>query len=502
MRETRHTTGIARAGVAAIVLVTAGCPSGDRPVEHAKPGPVADPGPVGSSAEGEGTPRVGERDQPWTGAGPSHVPPPPVPGPSYTPPMPVISGSSSTPVSSAGLSIKYKVPIGHTTYRSTIHWFDSKIVVDSNGDQYKSGNDGKDGVWVLDPADGSTILKVDPPGSGEKDANGVALTSQALIFGTDQDRVYKVDWNGNVIWKTSTKGDVEAAPALADLDGDTVLDVLAGAEGGVFYALDGKTGKVMHTTKAGQGYYGATGFVGAPALFDASGDGVADVFFPCRDETFRAVDGKTGKSLWSHQTTSGMHGAPIVVDATGDGVMEVVFTEAYSEVYCADASTGAIHWNVELSNPDGGIEGLFGPLGWYPAASCVLVGTAWWGNSEGVYCIEGKTGSVLWRYNETKKNITSGFVVGDVDGSPGAEAVFGTESGAIVALSPAGTPVRRLELGGPVECTPTLADVDGDSKIEILAAANDGFLYVLETDGAAPAVIGFHRGHPENDGVM
>ena len=397
---------------------------------------------------------------------------------------------------------KWKQTIGYTTYRSTIHLFDGKIVVNSNGADWKSTSDAQDGVYVLDPATGNVIDQLVPPAGGEMDCNGVALTKDALFFGTDQDMFYRMDWSGKVKWKVPVSGDVESAPALADLNGDKVLDAVFGAEAGVFYAVDGKKGKVLWTVKASAGYYGATGFLGAPALFDATGDGIEDVFVPCRDELFRALDGKTGKTVWQQKGSSAMHGAPVIVDADGDGKKEVVFTEAYSDVWCADAATGTIKWKTTLTNPNGGIEGLFSPVGWYPDAGCALVATAWWQSGEGVYCLSGKTGGILWRYAEASKNISSGAVIGDVDGKTGAEAVFGTESGKIVAVDTAGQAVLSHIVGGPVECTPTLADVDGDGDTEIIAAANNGSIYLIETPGKAPPVIPYHRGTPQNNGNL
>jgi hypothetical protein len=495
-------------------LALAGCPSPDGPVEHAgappPPQTVPDPPPpheIHPSPGPAGSPRADERT-PTPGSGSSPQPYGGWPdGSAVTPPAPPAgnyphTGQGIVPASSSGIKEKWKAEVGITTFRSTIHFFDGKVVVDSNGAGYHDEQDALDGVWVLDPDDGTTIAHVVPPGQGEKDVTGVALTAGALVFGTDQGRVYKTDWSGKVIWKRPTNGDVESAPALADLDGDTVLDVAVGSEGGTFYTMDGKTGAVLTTFTAGQGYYGATGFMGTPALFDATADGVPDVYVPCRDELFRVIDGETGALVWSHQGDSGLHSAPIVVDADGDGSEEVVFTESYSQVTCADARSGLVEWSVELTNPGGGIEGLFGPVGWYPDAGCVMVATAWWGNDEGVYCIDGSTGTIEWRYGESKRNISSGFVVGDVDGSAGAEAVFGTESGALVALDVQGMPVRRVELGAAVECTPTLADTDGDGLLEILVADTGGRLRLLDTAGSAPAAVGYHRGGSTNPGVL
>ena len=408
------------------------------------------------------------------------------------------TGEVAASLPAGPITEKWSASIGFTTYRSTIHFFDGKIVVNSNGNSWKGTGDPQDGVYILEPSKGNVIKQIAPPGKDEKDCNGVALTKNAMVFGTDQEMIYKTDWKGNVLWQKKLNGDIEAAPALGNFNGDKILDVAVGSEGGVFYALNGKNGKVLWQVAAGKGYYGQTGFVGAAALYDATGDGIDDVFVPCRDELFRALNGKNGKTIWSYQGGSGMHGAPIIVDADADGKMEVVFTESYSDVYCANAKTGTMKWTTTLSNPSAGIEGLFSPVGWYPDAQCVLVGTAWWGQGEGVYCIAGKDGKTKWRYGVPNKNVSSGAVIGDVDGQPGAETVFGTESGKIVALNENGMTVWTYKLGGPIECTPTLADIDGDGLTEVIAAANDGALYVLETSGKAPPAIGYHRGDPEN----
>ena len=472
--------------------------------------PEAEAEPTAPASSGE---RIGERTPAPPAVSPYAPPPlqwtvPPTAVPGVWPP-PVVAAHAPYPTTSLpagpapnpGISEKWKTEVGLTTYKSTIHYFDGKIVVGSNGDGWKDTSDPLDGVHILDPK-GKTIKQIVPPGTDEKDANGVALTKDHLFFGTDQEILYKTDWSGAVQWSAKLKGDVEAAPALADLNGDTVLDVAVGSEGGFFYTIDGKNGKTLDKVKAASGGYGATGFLGAAALFDVTGDGVADAFVPCRDDVFRAIDGKKGKILWTHSGTSGMHGAPIIVDADGDGSMEVVFTESYSDVYCADAKTGSVKWKATLENPDGGIEGLFSPVGWFPDASCALVSTAWWGSHEGVYCLAGDTGQITWRYGHPKRNITSGAVIGDIDGKPGAEAVIGTEGGQVVALDAQGVPVWSQTLGGSIECTPTLADIDGDGLTEVLAAASNGSLYAFDTPGKAPPVIGYHRVDPTNSGVM
>lgn len=479
-------------------LALAACSGHARDVEHVpapEEGPATDSEPIRPGSTGGD--RIGERV-------PSPAPPAPLtPVPTYPPyPSPPAPAVSPPPTVNPGISEKWKAKVGLTTYRSTIHFFDGKVVVNSNGDGWKDQNDPLDGIHILDASSGASTLHISPPGTDEKDANGVALTKDFLVFGTDQDLLYKVDWTGSVLWQAQLAGDVEAAPALADFNGDTILDVAVGSEGGLFYTLNGKNGKTLKQVKATAGYYNSPAFVGAAALHDVTGDGVADIFVPSRDGQFRAIDGKKGKILWKHVGGSGMHGSPIVVDTDADGTMEVVFTESYSHVWCAHAKTGSIEWDIELTNPDGGIEGLFGPVGWYPDASCVLISTAWWASHEGVYCLSGSTGQILWRYDHYKRNISSGAAIGDIDGKPGEEAVVGTESGEVLALSSSGQVAWSQALGGPLECTPTIADIDADGLNEVLASANNGTLYAFDTPGKAPASIGYHRGSPHNTGVL
>ena len=397
-------------------------------------------------------------------------------------------------------TLAWEAQVGLTSYRSTILVHGGLVYLGSNGQDWHSEQDPLDGVWALDAATGQVRAHLVPPGTGQKDVNGLALDGNQLVFGTDQGLVYKAELDGRVIWQADIGGDAEAAPGLYDANGDGMLDVAIGAEGGDFLVLDGRTGRRLLRTPSSVGEYDQVGFVAAPALFDVTGDGVRDIFAPGRDNWMHAVDGATGAPLWSNQHTSGLHGAPVLADTDGDGRPELIYTEAYSDVHAVDPATGESRWGASLEHPDGGIEGLFGAVTWHPRLGCALVGTAWWGELEGMYCV-GPEG-VYWRYTEPSGNITSGAVIGDVDGRNGFEVVFGTESGKVVALDGRGEPVWVLELGAPVECTPTLADIDGDGLLELLVASNDGVLRAYDTRGKAPALLGYHRGSTWNHGVM
>ncbi len=406
----------------------------------------------------------------------------------------------SPPGSAAPPRLAWEARVGLTSYRSTIQLHGGRVILGSNGEAWHAEDDPLDGLWIVEASSGRVLAHLVPPGSGEKDVNGVAIDAGAMIFGTDQGVVYKASMDGTVLWQRDIGGDAEAAPALYDANGDGTPDVAIGAEEGDFFVLDGRTGQPLHRIASSVGEYDQTGFVAPAALFDATGDGVPDVFAPGRDNWMHAVDGRSGEPLWSVQHSSGLHGAPVVVDTDGDGRPELVYSEAYSDLHAVDPATGALRWGVSLEHPDGGIEGLFGAITWDPGLGCAMLGTAWWGELEGMLCA-GPEG-LHWRHTEPAGNVTSGAVIGDVDGRHGFERVFGTEAGTLVAVDGRGEPVWTLDVGAPIECTPVLADIDGDGLLEILTASNDGFLRAWDTEGRAPALLGTHRGSTWNTGVL
>jgi hypothetical protein len=406
-----------------------------------------------------------------------------------------------------GPSPKWSAHIGLTGFRTTIQVSNHSVFAPSNGREWHPSMgapaqpDPDDGIWVLDAATGRVTRHIVPPGNGEKDVNGVAIDGSRLVWGTDQGILYQSDRSGRIAWKVDLGGDVEGAPAMADFTRDGVADVAVGAEDGDFFLIDGSDGTVLKRFPSeGTMYDQMRGFLAAPALWDVSGDGVKDVFAPGRDGRMRSIDGASGLVRWTTEHDSALHGAPVITDTDGDGRPELVYTACYSTVTVADAASGEELWQQVLEHPGVGIEGLFSAVTWHPELACALVGTAWWGTQEGFYCVS-RTG-VKWRYTEPSGNITSGAVIGDTDGRPGNEVVFGTESGKVVAVDATGKAVWSWKAGGPVETTPTMLDLDDDGLNEILVASQDGLLTALDTAGKAPPLLSYHRGSATNDGAL
>jgi outer membrane protein assembly factor BamB len=391
----------------------------------------------------------------------------------------------------------WRARIGKTTYRSTIHFWKDKIVINSNGQSLKSTRDSQDGVYLFDAKTGRRLMKIVPPGKGEKDCNGVALNKRGLFFGTDQPRFYHYNWRGKLVWQAKVQGDPESAPALVDLNGDAYDDVVFGTDTGYVYALDGRRGRKLWSFRAKTGSYGQQSIYAAPAVLRLGTEAL--VFIAARDHFLYAIGGRTGKIVWTYKGRTALRASPILTDTDGDGRPELVFASAYGAVYVVHPLTGRLKWSRRLAMPTGGIVGIFASLAYHPQRSCVLVASSWWKRREAVWCVQ-KSG-VAWRVQESRKNLTSTPVLADVDGDKKLDIIYGTESGYLMGVDPKGRRRFRWRLAGAVEISPLVADVDADGRLDIFVADASGYLYRFELSRKGKVAVGYHRGDPRNQGV-
>ena len=90
------------------------------------------------------------------------------------------------------------------------------------------------------------------------------------------------------------------------------------------------------------------------ALADADGDGLLDVFFSSKDGVIRALKGTTGQVIWQFDTDHFVEAGPMIADLNGDGKQEVVITTDCSpgpECVAQGAQGGALY--VFAANPGG-----------------------------------------------------------------------------------------------------------------------------------------------------
>jgi putative cell wall-binding protein len=201
------------------------------------------------------------------------------------------------------------------------------------------------------------------PAVGDVDGDGrldVVFGGGDFWHGSDGNVVFALDaTNGALKWRRDTDGITNAAPALADIDGDGDLDVAMGTfnsparglKGGTVYALDGRTGRDL------AGFPVASGggvVLGGTVTVDADGDGAQDLIVPTG--AYLAVfSGKTGQRLYNlaEGDSVGFQNSAAVADVDGNGKLDIVAVGTRS-----NGNGAAYRWELPSS-------ARLGALGWH-----------------------------------------------------------------------------------------------------------------------------------------
>ncbi len=317
-----------------------------------------------------------------------------------------------------------------------------------------------------------------------------------------------------------TAAEVISVPAIADVDGDGINDVVivrTGLEGagswnaGGIAVLDGRDGTVKwqmnHVPAAGQyGVYGRSTL----GVSDVSGDGLPDIVFAARRSgglsPIRAFDG-FGNELWVSHDASGAvyrlnvdNGAPSFANFDSDPESEIVFGAAVLD------NDGLVVWDQDGN----GIGATYGSPSAYPGGISAIADLngngypeiisgrhAWGVNWNDAVWPPNVTLNLYWDANTFTPTPDGYPAVADLDqdGNPevilvasGTLRVLEGNSGRLWCgidpdesscfLPSARTPAITLPsssggpgLGGP----PTVADFDGDGRPEVGVAGASSY---------------------------
>jgi outer membrane protein assembly factor BamB len=261
--------------------------------------------------------------------------------------------------------------------------------------------------------------------------------------------VYAVDKTGHVVWQQTLDSSISASPILVDLNGDGELEVVLGTYRGWLYVLSSLNGKVLWRVHCGKCIRATA------AVADVNEDGEPEVFISAYGDWLYCLNGPTGKVIWRSylpkeelRRQPGVVSSPLIADVNADGRMEAVVGTRAKRVYTLDARTGRLLWfhafsyGVDSTPSFAIVEGQ--PL--------VFVGSGEALNGKGdnsIYALRGSDGATVW----------------------------------------------RTRVGGGVDSSPIVADINGDDRLEVVVTTlADASCYAL--DAASGNILWRHRFGP------
>ena len=134
-------------------------------------------------------------------------------------------------------------------------------------------------------------------------------------------------------------------PAITDLNGDKVPDVVVSTSGGHVYAINGASRGLAYLWDYGLTASRKT----APALADLNHDGVADVIFGDPAGNLTVVDGITGHQLNQININGKLVAPPVIADLNGNGTADIVVGTENKKIVAVETESpvekNQIVWN-------------------------------------------------------------------------------------------------------------------------------------------------------------
>ncbi len=342
------------------------------------------------------------------------------------------------------------------------------------------------------------------------DIPDVVVTAFGVAFGDAHIVVLSGD-DGTLHFEIPTQVEFTVTPALGDIDGDGLPEILSATPAGNLVAFE-HDGSLKWTSPQSAGTVG----FGGPALADLDADGMVEIMLG------GAVFDESGILLWNSGDTAGSGIGSLVTaaDLDDDGDLEVIHgANAYhhdgTPYYATGLLPGFPHVanfdgdddpEIIVMNPDGinllDHDGTIVWQGQRPTGDPNTPFTVWLkpgtvhdfdgdgisefatgsANNYTAYEITPAGPTIIWQAPVLDASGSAGGTAFDFDGDGIAEAMYADETQLFV-FDGAGMPLLTSprQSGTGLEY-PVVADIDNDGSAEIVVVSN------FQTPGGSPAV--------------
>ncbi len=254
--------------------------------------------------------------------------------------------------------------------------------------------------------------------------------------------------------------------AVMKLERRGPLHYIFGTKNGVLYALNGETGEETFVEDLGKPFYD-------PLVEFIDDDPIKDILIVFEDGDISVFSAQLER-LWHYEGKDRITAMPALLDSNGDGTKDIVFSTLNMDIIVLDGKSGFELWRFYDSES----EIIHSPVAFDAnddSVDDVLVST----EMGYVYLLDGKTGWSLWK-NPVHGRPSGPPTLADLDGDGRREIIILTKEGILVSFSPDGKLLFTYEIEGTFSSAPSLGDTDGDGVNEIVLTDDTGVIRVIE----------------------
>ena len=304
--------------------------------------------------------------------------------------------------------------------------------------------------------------------------------------------------NGDTIWQYDTHeygsgGWVYEVSQMVDMDGDSIVDILASAGGPDAtraYLFSGADGTKIWEYNAGYACFGVR------EIGDITADSIPDVAVSTGNSSSSAyrvvfLDGVNGNEIRTVMLSSAGWTVVPIGDISGDDIPDVACGLSSGNIHALSGADGSVLW----TNSAGGTVidlNLLPDIDSNGFPELLPSGTGMYN----FFCIDAYSGSFVW----TTPAIDQIFVnvsIPDINGDGICDAIGGTgySTSYLYALNGSIDSVFwQRNMGSPIESAHWIDDIDGNDIPDILVGTRNGWIYalsdgdlgIMETSVAAP----------------
>ena len=316
------------------------------------------------------------------------------------------------------------------------------------------------------------------------------------LTGDGDDRKYPIGddlWHYNIT--TGYDPSPKAIAPLQDITGDTVDEVIVCSEDNYIRCFNGNSSGIADVMWEFEIYSGNVyDQPGLTTIEDLNGDGYQDVIIGTTggDRSIRALSGKTGQSVWRHNTNEYGNGGWVYqvnasYDYNNDGLTDVLASTGDDSedtgpkrVYCLNAVNGVALWEAYIGGPVFSVIGVEDFTG--DGKPDVIAGASSADETQGkIMGIDGTNGSIQWTRTTGGSSVWALMQLDDITGDGVKEVVAGDFGGNFYYLDPTdNTQIFHGSINGALILSfERLEDVNGDGFADVLVAHSNATGIVL-----------------------